>query len=94
MRFLKILLGSVVWLVAELLGLVGLLLSVTVILLPLGIPVLMLAKRLFTVAMALIVPRAARHPVEAISKSGRKSFGKGKKNIGKFAHRQRKRLPV
>lgn len=46
MRLLGILLGSVVWLVSGLLGLVGLLLCVTIILLPLGIPVLWLAKRL------------------------------------------------
>jgi hypothetical protein len=41
-------LGAGVWIFAGLVGLVGALLCVTIILLPLGIPVLMLAKRLFS----------------------------------------------
>jgi hypothetical protein len=50
---------------------VGLLLCVTVILLPLGIPVLALARRLMQLAGRLVVPRAARHPVEGLVDSGR-----------------------
>ena len=68
MRFLRVLLGSLLWLVAGVVGLLGVVLSVTVILLPVGIPLLMLARRLFRMAMALILPRAVVHPVEELGK--------------------------
>lgn len=67
MRILRALGGSLLWLLAAVLGLVGVLLSVTIILLPLGLPVLWLARKLFRAAMALMVPRKVRHPIEAAS---------------------------
>jgi hypothetical protein len=42
MRLLRGLIGAVLWILAALLGLVGLVLCVTVILLPVGIPVLIM----------------------------------------------------
>jgi len=68
MRFLRIVLGSLLWLVAGVVGLLGVVLSVTIILLPIGIPLLMLARRLFRMAMALILPRAAVHPIQEMGK--------------------------
>jgi hypothetical protein len=93
MRFLRVLLGSLLWLVAGVVGLLGVVLCVTVILLPVGIPLLMLARRLFRMAMALILPRAAVHPVQELGKkapdvvssgrSGRKSRKKLRKKATK-----------
>ena len=68
MKFLRVLLGSLLWLVAGIVGLLGVVLSVTVILLPIGIPLLMLARRLFRMAMGLILPRAAVHPIQEMGK--------------------------
>jgi hypothetical protein len=78
MRILSALVGSLLWILAGVLGLVGVLLCVTLILLPLGIPVLMLAKKLFAYAMALMVPRKVRHPVDELGKSARRGAKKAK----------------
>lgn len=72
MRVLRGLGGSVLWILAGVLGLVGVLLSATLILLPLGIPVLMLARRLFRYSMRLFLPREVRHPVQETGKSVRR----------------------
>ncbi|QIX25145.1 hypothetical protein ncot_11050 [Nocardioides sp. JQ2195] len=69
MRVLRGLLGAVLWLLAAVVGLVGVVLCVTVILLPLGIPVLMLARRLFALAVRLMLPRAVVHPVDELKKT-------------------------
>ena len=63
MRLLRGLLGAVLWILAALLGLVGFVLCVTVILLPLGIPLLGVARRLLTLcrqADASAITRASR----------------------------------
>jgi hypothetical protein len=72
MRIPRALLGSLLWILASLLGLVGVLLCVTVILLPVGIPMVMLARRLFGQSVALILPRKVSHPVSETKKSLRK----------------------
>ena len=76
-RVLRALLGALLWILAGVVGLLGILLSATVILLPLGIPLLMLARRMFTRSVALVLPRKVSHPVEetgrALRKKGRKS---------------------
>jgi hypothetical protein len=64
--------GSLLGLLAGILGLVGVVLCVTLILLPLGIPVLYLSRKLFRAAGQMVVPRAARHPVQELGKKGRK----------------------
>jgi len=71
MRALRMLLGSLLWIVSGLLVLVGVLLSVTLILAPLGIPLFLLGKKLMGASVRLFLPRAVAHPV----KKGRKSAG-------------------
>ena len=70
--------ASLLWLVAALLGLLGVILSVTIILLPLGIPLLFLAKRVFGYSMSLLLPGKVRHPVRKpvgrVKRSGSKAF--------------------
>jgi hypothetical protein len=80
-RLLRGLLGALLWLLAAVLGLVGFILCVTVILLPIGIPLLMLARRLFTKAVQLMLPRSMAHPVEELGKAARKKGRKTKKNV-------------
>jgi len=73
MRLLRALAGSLLWILSGVLGLVGVLLCVTVILLPLGIPLLMLARRLFRYSMVFFLPRPVRHPAQELGKSARGS---------------------
>jgi len=99
MRILRALVGSLLWILAGVLGLVGVLLCVTLILLPLGIPVLMLARKLFAYAMTLMLPRKVRHPVDELGKSARRGVEKAKsstpdvdtKKLSKKATRTRKK---
>jgi hypothetical protein len=78
MRILRALGGSLLWILAGVLGLVGVLLCATIILLPLGIPVLMLARKVFALAMALMLPRKVTHPVDELGKSARRGAKKAK----------------
>jgi hypothetical protein len=78
MRFFRVLLGSLLWLVAGVVGLLGVVLCVSIILLPVGIPLLMLARRLFRTAMALILPRAVIHPIEELGKKAPDVVSKGR----------------
>jgi hypothetical protein len=75
MKILRALGGSLLWIAAALLGLVGVLLCVTIVLLPLGLPVLWLARKLFRAAMAMLVPRKVRHPVAAAGDAVRDKAG-------------------
>ena len=59
MRMLRALVGSLLWILSGVLGLVGVILCVTVILLPLGIPLLYLARRLFKYSMRRVARRRA-----------------------------------
>jgi len=77
------LLGALLWIVAALLGLVGIVLCVTIILLPLGIPVLGISSRLITRAMQLMVPRAMSHPIDETKKQAKKKTKKAKKKTKK-----------
>ena len=78
MRLFRGLLGALLWIVAALLGLVGLVMCVTIILLPVGIPVLGLSRRLITQAVQLMLPRAVAHPFkEASKKTKEKGEGAG-----------------
>ena len=71
MRILRGLGGTVLWLLACVVGLVAVILCVTVLLLPVGIPLLRVARRMFATAGRLMLPRALAHPV----KSARDSLG-------------------
>ncbi len=62
--------AGLVWIVAGVVGLLGVVLSATLILLPLGIPLLMLARKLAGVAAALALPKAVRDPVGTLGKKG------------------------
>jgi hypothetical protein len=68
MKPLRWLAAGLLWILAGLLGVLGVLLSVTIILLPLGIPLVLVARRVFSLAMRLVVPRSARHPVQEAGK--------------------------
>jgi len=66
MRLLRGLLGALLWILAAVLGLVGVLLCVTVILLPVGIPVVKFAGSLFVRSVRLMLPPAFAHPVDTL----------------------------
>jgi hypothetical protein len=72
MRILRGLLGALLWIVAAVLGLLGFVLCVTVILLPLGIPLLVFTRRLLTRAVQLMLPRSLAHPVDELAKNVKK----------------------
>jgi hypothetical protein len=91
MRLLRGLGGALLWVVASLVGLVAVVLCVTVILLPLGIPLLMVAKKMFGRAVGLMLPRTVSHPID---ESGKKSRKKGKQvstKAGKASKKGRKK---
>jgi hypothetical protein len=90
MRIPRALLGSVLWILAGVVGLVGALLCVTLILLPVGIPLLMLARKLFRYSMTLFLPRAVRHPVDEAKKKGRGSLSDAADSVG-LTRRNRKK---
>ena len=69
MRLLRGIAGALLWVVSLLLVLVSVILCVTVILLPVGIPLLGYARRIFTVSVKLMLPRAVSHPVETTDKA-------------------------
>ena len=81
MRVLRALAGVLLWIVAALVGLIGALLSVTLILLPVGIPLLFLARKLFTRSVQLMMPPKLAHPVKELSKQSKKK-GKAAKDAG------------
>ena len=86
MRALRWTAASLLGLVGGLLGLVGALLCVTLILLPVGIPILFLSRKLFQTAGQLVVPREVRHPVQEIqerSSASAKSARKSAKRKGR-----------
>jgi hypothetical protein len=72
MRVLRGLLGLLLWILAGLLGLVSLLLCVTIILLPLGLWLFAVTRKLFATAVRLMMPRAMAHPVKESRRKGRK----------------------
>ena len=69
MWIFRALVGALLWLLAGILGLVGAICCVTIILLPVGIPVLALARKLFAYSMVFFLPRKVRHPVDELKKS-------------------------
>lgn len=75
-------------LVGLLLGLVGALLCVTILLAPLGIPILFVARKLFRTAGALVVPRQVRHPLQTTGDSGSSTVD----DLGKRLRKGSKRL--
>jgi hypothetical protein len=91
MKALRWLGASLLGLVGGLLALVGAILCVTIILAPLGIPILFLARRLFRTAGQLVVPRKVRHPIEALTDAtsdNASDLGKSARKRGKAAREQ------
>lgn len=72
MRIVRGIGGVVLWLLAAVVGLLGAVLSITILLLPLGIPLLILAGSMFRRSMALLLPRKVSHPVEEAGKKARR----------------------
>ena len=68
MRTLRGLLGALLWILGTVLGLVALVLCVTVILLPLGIPLFKLARRLVDKAILLMLPRPVANPAASLKR--------------------------
>jgi hypothetical protein len=95
MRLLRGLAGALLWVVSLVLLLVAVILCVTVILLPLGIPLLGYARRLFTTSLKLMLPHAVSHPVKtadkAIGTHGRRARKQAKKD-GAAAKRDVQRM--
>ena len=92
MRLLRGLLGVLLWILAGLLGLVGVVLCVTIILLPLGIPLVVLAGRLFTRAVQLMLPREVAHPIAEVKKASKKEGKKVGSAVSDAAGEASKRI--
>jgi len=99
MRLLRGVGGAGLWIVASLLGLVGVILCVTVILLPVGIPLLKTTGRLFRHAVQLMLPRALAHPVNELGRAAKKqdrqmthAMDDTTKRARKTAQKMRKRI--
>jgi hypothetical protein len=96
MKLLRMAAAGVLWALACLLGLVGSLLCVTVILLPIGLLLISLARRLFRLSGRLMLPKAVRHPLAELGDTGReagRSLLKDAKSAGKTARGSTKKLP-
>lgn len=70
MKVLRRLGAGLVWILAGVVGLLGGLLCVTILLLPVGIPLVMLSRRLFGLAGRMLLPPGVRHPVKELDKKG------------------------
>lgn len=88
MRVLRAAGGSLLLVLTGVVGLLGVLLSVTLILLPLGVPLLFLARKLFGYSMTLFLPRAVRHPAKELGKQAKRGGTKARKEID---HKVRRR---
>jgi hypothetical protein len=83
MRLLRGIAGALLWIVSLVLILVGGLLCVTLILLPIGIPLLGYARRMFATSMKLMLPRAVTHPAETSQKAMRSHGRNAKKQAAR-----------
>jgi hypothetical protein len=103
MGLLRLLSGALRWILASVLGLVGVLLCVTIILLPVGIPVVKIAGSLLVRSVGLMLPRKLVHPVDSVTRAAKKkartvgstvseNAHDAAKKGRKFAHKQHKRL--
>ena len=91
MRLVRGLGGTLLWVVASVLGLVSVLLCVTIILLPLGIPLLRLTRKTFRLATRLLLPRAVSHPVDESQKSAKQTGRQWRKEGRKTGKKWRKK---
>jgi hypothetical protein len=68
MRIPRGIAGALLWIVAAVLGLVAVVLCITIILLPVGLPLLSLSRRVFGMAVKLMLPQEVAHPVKQTGK--------------------------
>ena len=95
MRVIRGLLGALLWIIWTVLMLVAIVLCVTVILLPLGIPLFKLARRLIDKAILLMLPRPIADPAGSLKRGSKKARKKGRKKgrkATKSMEKSRKRL--
>ena len=64
MSLLRGLAGALLWVGALLLAIVAVVLCVTILLIPLGLPLLNYARRLFTLSLKLMLPHSRRPSTE------------------------------
>ena len=83
MKFLRWVAACLLGLVGGLVGLLGVVLTATLLLAPIGIPLLFLARKIFATAGRLVVPRAVRHPLEELDRSGSDAVGDVKRTLRK-----------
>ena len=92
MRLLRGIVGALMWIASALVGLVGVVLCVTVILLPVGIPILGAARRMFGASVRLMLPRAVAHPAKEVKRSTRRRAKNLKKDASRSTHKSGKAL--
>jgi hypothetical protein len=90
-RFLRGLLGVLLWLVASVVGLLGVVCCVTLILLPVGFLLLRVAGRSYRRSVALMLPRAVSHPADEAAK-GSSGFLQRSADAVKPSERTRKKM--
>ncbi len=92
MKLLRGLAAGLLWILAGLLGVVGGLLSVTIILLPIGLPLLWLARKLGGTAGRLMLPKAVKHPVQELRDKSSSAAADGGKGVRRLFGRTSKAL--
>lgn len=92
MRVLRTAGGALLLVLTGVVGLLGVLLSVTLILLPLGVPLLFLARKLFGYSMTLFLPRAVRHPAKELGKQTKRRSKKAGRQIDQKVRRRDRSL--
>jgi hypothetical protein len=93
-RLLRGVAGALLWIVAAVVGLVGVLLSVTVVLLPVGIPLLFLARKMFTTSVQLLMPKKVAHPVKSAKGAVSDAGADVGKKLRKAGRRRKSRLSL
>jgi hypothetical protein len=88
MRLARGFAGALLWVLASIVGLLGVVLCVTIILLPVGLIVLRQSRKLYQSAVRLMLPRAVAHPV----KESRRKAGKSRREVGKSSRRAKRKL--
>ena len=83
MRILRGIAGALLWILAVVVGLVAVVLCITVILLPAGLPLLGVSRRVFGMAVRLMLPREIAHPVKQSRKGLRRQIEGAKSHIKK-----------
>jgi hypothetical protein len=84
---LKWLAASLIGLLGAVVALLGAVLTVTLVLAPVGIPLLLLARRLFGASGRLVVPRAVRHPLDELDRAGTDKVADLKDAVGSRTRR-------